>query len=67
MTIKIGNYYKLANGEQFVRAIGFADEAGVFKAAVWPKGLQMDRLCTCNPEAKMMHTSSIGLHLLHNL
>ena len=67
MTIKIGNYYMLTNEEIIVQAIGLADEAGMFKAAVWPKYVQLHSLLGHKPKAEMMNTSSIGLHLVPNL
>ena len=67
MTIKVGNYYMLANEEIFVQAIGLADETGMFKAAVWPKYVQLQNLHRSKPRAEMMNTSSIGLHLVPNL
>ena len=67
MTIKVGNYYMLANEEIFVQAIGLADETGMFKAAVWPKYVQLQNLRGSKPRAEMMNTSSIGLHLVPNL
>ena len=67
MTIKIGNYYMLTNEEIIVQAIGLADEAGMFKAAVWPKDVQLHSLLGHKPKAEMMNTSSIGLHLVPNL
>ena len=60
MTIKTGNYYMLANEDIFVQAIGLADEAGMFKAAVWPKYVQLQNLIGSKPRAEMMNTSSIG-------
>ena len=60
MTIKTGNYYMLANEDIFVQAIGLADEAGMFKAAVWPKYVQLHQLIGSKPRAEMMNTSSIG-------
>ena len=67
MTINIGNYYMLTNEEIIVQAIGLADEAGMFKAAVWPKYVQLHSLLGHKPKAEMMNTSSIGLHLVPNL